>query len=482
MPSAEAVSNALNDRPEREPPVLETPNHAGDQGIGSEIMHSPATFPAPPAATEPVQASERVVAVDVLRGFALLGILAMNIVGFAWPGGAYEIPTLAEGSGPIDTALWGLNHLIFDTKMMTLFSMLFGAGLVLMSDRTETRGSSPRWLYFRRVFWLLVIGIIHACFIWDGDVLTIYALCGPLLYPFRKLKPRTLIITGIIFNLLIGVVLFGFRFIGVPYMRATAERVDAQSAAKETPGWWNQSVHDAWKEMSKEELPKREDTLKEIASHRGPYLELVKKRASALLWLPIGLLLIEWWMIGGRMLIGMGLMKLGVFSGRQSASTYKKMMLWGYGIGLPLMAFDVFHKVTNNFFLSRRLWYALEGWPLITLLGSLPVVIGHIGLFMLIVQSGTAPWLTSRLAAVGRMALTNYLATSLVCTTLFYGYGFDLSATIHRPLLWAIVLTIWSTQLLLSPIWLRYFRFGPAEWLWRSLTYWKIQPMRVTQS
>src|SRR5262245_12394137 len=98
---------------------------------------------------------------------------------------------------------------------------------------------------------------------------------------------------------------------------------------------------------------------------------------------------------------------------------------------------------------------------------------------MLICQSGAVPWLTRRLAAVGRMALTNYLATSLVCTTLFYGYGLDFFGTIHRPLLYAIVLAIWSLQLLISPLWLEPFRFGPAEWLWRSLTYWKLQPMRV---
>ena len=275
--------------------------------------------------------------------------------------------------------------------------------------------------------------------------------------------------------------LLGFRFGGIPYMRSTAEQVDAQVKDQEKPGWWNQSVHDAWKEMSKQELPKRENFLKEISRYRGPYLELVKERASSLIWMPIGLVMIYWWMVGGRMLIGMGLMKLGAFSATLSASTYQKMIIWGYGIGLPYMLFDVIHQATNGFFLGRRLWYMLDGWPLITLLGSLPVVVGHIGLIMRMVQTGTFPWLTRRLAAVGRMALTNYLATSLFCTTLFYGYGFDLFATIYRPLLWGIVLAIWTTQLLLSPLWLEHFRFGPAEWLWRSLTYGKLQPMRIAR-
>ena len=111
--------------------------------------------------------------------------------------------------------------------------------------------------------------------------------------------------------------------------------------------------------------------------------------------------------------------------------------------------------------------------------GSLPVVFGHIGLVMLIYQANALPWLTRRLAAAGRMALSCYLFDSIVCTTFFYGYGFDFTASLHRPLLYAVVITIWTAQLLVCPLWLERFRFGPAEWLWRSLTYWKAQPMRA---
>jgi len=452
------------------------PHHDGVEPMAVEMLPDPESDH--PVA-QPVEAVERVASVDVIRGFALLGILAMNIVSFAWPGSVYEIPIMAEGAGPLDTFLWGFNHLIFDTKMMTLFSMLFGAGLVIQSNRAESRGTSLTRVYYRRIFWLLVIGIIHAVFIWEGDVLVIYALCGLLLYPFRAWKPRTLIVAGIAGNLMIVVMLLGFRFIGIPYMQSTFDEVATQLDAKQEPTWWRRSVHDAWKEMSKQELPKREDFLKEIARYRGPYLGLVTQRATSLVWMPIGLLMIYWWMIGGRMLIGMGMMKMGVFSASLAPSTYQQMIRWGYGIGLPYMLFDAVHEATNGFFLGRRLWYMLDGWPLITILGSLPVVIGHIGLVMRMVQTGTFPWLTRRLAAVGRMALSNYLATSLFCTTLFYGYGLDFFATIHRPLLWGIVLAIWMTQLLLSPLWLEHFRFGPAEWLWRSLTYRKLQPMRA---
>jgi uncharacterized protein len=175
------------------------------------------------------------------------------------------------------------------------------------------------------------------------------------------------------------------------------------------------------------------------------------------------------------MLIGMGLMKLGVFSAQRSRRFYLWMVAIGYGIGLPLIAFDGWELIRHNFSNS----YQMHGGMLYNYFGGLVVALGHVGMMMLVVQSGAIKWLTDRLAAVGRMALSNYLTHSIVCTTLFYGYGFGLFGDINRKGLAAIVLIIWVSQLLISPIWLRHFRFGPAEWLWRSLTYWKLQPLRV---
>ena len=434
------------------------------------------TAPRPKAL--PVEGAERVGSVDVIRGLALMGILAMNIVGFGWPRGVYSVPILAPDYGWGDLGLWGFNHVIFDTKMMTLFSMLFGAGLVLMSDRADGRGAKMRGVYYRRVGWLLVIGLIHAYLVWDGDILVMYASCGLLLYPVRKWSARTLIIVGVCLSLLAVPLLLGFRVVGLPFMQRTAERVEAQVKAGEKPKGWQVQVSEGYRSMSKQEMPKREDFLKTVAVHRGSYAGLVKNRAASLIWgQTLGFVLGGWWFTGGRMLIGMGLMKLGVFSAGLSRRAYLIMMAVGYGIGIPLMLFDVFHESLNGFFLDRQLWHALDGWPLITLYGSLPVVFGHIGLVMLLCQSNALPWLTRRLGAAGRMALSCYLFDSIVCSTLFYGYGFDFYASLHRPLLYAVVITIWTAQLLVCPLWLARFRFGLAEWIWRSLTYWKLQPM-----
>ena len=154
------------------------------------------------AGPAPVSSADRFKSVDLLRGIALLGILAMNIVAFAWPTSVYSTPTLAPGYSWADLAIWMVQHLIFSTKMMTLFSMLFGAGLVLMTERSEARRSAFGRTYYRRIFYLLLIGLIHAYLIWDGDILVIYAMCGFALYPLPSKvsanpdRDRRLLVSG----------------------------------------------------------------------------------------------------------------------------------------------------------------------------------------------------------------------------------------------------------------------------------------------
>ena len=443
-------------------------------------LTAPESAPVPPPKAKPVEAAERVASVDVIRGVALLGILAMNMAAFAWPERVYGTPISDPDAGRLDIGLWAFNHVIFDTKMMSLFSMLFGAGLVLMSDRAAGRGAKLGWIFYRRTFWLLMIGLVHSYLIWDGDILVMYASCGFFLYLFRNLRPRTLIITGSCFCLVFIPLLLGFKALGVPYMRNTAERVNAEVKEGKKPDRWDLKVHKGWTQMTKNEMPKREDFLQDISDHRSSYWTIVKDRAKQLIWIQtIGFVFGGWWFAGGRMLIGMGLMKLGVFAAECSKRTYVMMTTIGYGIGIPLMLYDCYHEISNGFFLGHGFEYMMCGLARLDRhCGSLPVVIGHIGEVMLIVQSGAIPWLTRRLAAVGRMALSNYLFDSILCTTIFYGYGFDLFGTIHRPLLYVMVVSIWTFHLLVCPLWLQVFRYGPAEWVWRSLTYWKPQKMR----
>ena len=471
---------------EWEPTPLDT-EPVSTEADGAQAARPPDEEEAGPstgrARARPVAASERLFAVDALRGFALLGILAMNIVDFAWPDVAYGNPMRGGGFEGTDRVVWYVNHLIFEGKMMTIFSMLFGAGLVLMDQRAAARGASVRGVYYRRVLWLLAIGMVHAYLIWGGDILVLYAECGLFLYLFRNRSPRALIVLGVAALLLFVPLLLGFAA-GLDSMKATAARVEARQKAGEPSTPFDKRIHEVWTEhLRKHFEPTSEERVtewdKELSVHRGSYVGIVKERALPMLigqiiQLIFGVPLFA----GGRMLIGMGLMKMGVFSASRSWRFYANMAALGYGIGLPLMAFDAARLIEHQFEMMDQ----LHGGILYNAFGSVVVALGHVGTIMLIVKSGAIAWLTRRLAAVGRMALTNYLAHSIICTTLFYGYGFGLYGTINRTGLAAIVLAIWTFQLIVSPIWLRYFRFGPAEWLWRSLTYWRLQPIRVSSA
>jgi len=432
---------------------------------------------------EPVTATERYFAVDVLRGFALLGILAMNIVDFGWPGAAYSNPTRGGGFEGSDRAVWFFNHLVFEMKMMTIFSMLFGAGFVLMDHRAIARGASIRGVYYRRILWLMLIGLVHAYLIWEGDILVHYAETGLFLYLFRKLTPRTLIILGISAMLVLVPMFVGIGS-AINFMKAATVRVEAQIKENQKPTWLDQKAHDFWTRNLQKEFKRDPETLakkwaEELAVYQGSYLGIVKHRAPNLLFgQTIGFLLGGGLFAASRMLLGMGLMKLGVFSAQRSRRFYWWLVALGYGIGLPLMVYDAIKLIQNEFSFD---YLIMHGGVFYNAFGSFVVALGHVGMLMLVVQSGMIGWLTNRLAAVGRMALSNYLTHSLVCTMLFYGYGFGLFGHINRTGLAGIVLLIWIFQLIVSPIWLKHFRFGPAEWLWRSLTYWRIQPITVRQ-
>lgn len=442
--------------------------------IDDEALTAPASVAAlaPPAA--PVAPEERIAAVDVLRGFALLGILTMNIVAMAWPFAGYENPRYSGGDHAANRASWFVNEMVFSAKMLTLFSMLFGGGLVLMAERAAKRGTSVRGVYYRRTLWLLLIGLVHGYFIWFGDILFFYALCGLLLYPLRRLSPRWLIGLGVAV-MLVGVALgLGLALFAGATERA-AVQVEADRATGRTSEEWQAALAEIWREGLRDIVqPSPQEMDEEIATYRGSYGDILAHRAPSLLMFQIfGLLLFMFWMIAGRMLVGMALMKLGVFSAERSERFYRLLAAFGYGIGVPLTLIGALDLMTHDFEMTQAPWGAL-----LFGLGTVPTALAHAALVMLVCKAQALPWLTRPLAAAGRMALTNYLMQSLICTTLFYGYGLGLFGYVDRVGLWLIVIAVWVLQLVLSPLWLRHFRYGPAEWLWRTLTYWKLQPMR----
>jgi uncharacterized protein len=423
----------------------------------------------------PVAAIERVASVDVIRGVALLGILGMNIYAFALPWVAYNNPLSYGATTGIHFGTWVFTHLFFDLKFMAIFSMLFGAGLVLMNQRAEAAGRKFGGIYYRRMLWLLLIGAAHAYLLWFGDILFSYAVCGLVLYPLRRRSAGLLITLGIVV-LLIGM---GLRFAGgnfFTFARQQATEAETAIAAGETPTELQTQMKRTWDEMAKAFSPSPEKLAEELEAYRGGYGQNIASRAPMVVMMHTqALFFMIFWRAAGMMLLGMGLMKLGVFSAQRSRRFYIFWVIFGYALGLFLIYIGIKQNMAHDFDF-------VFGWKLgdhFNYVGSLFVAMGHVSAVMLICKSGILAGLRRRLGAVGQMALTNYLMHTILLTPIFYGFGLGFFGYIDRFWLMPFVLGVWILQLIISPIWLKHFRFGPAEWLWRSLSYWQRQPMRV---
>ncbi|KAA3610929.1 MAG: DUF418 domain-containing protein [Calditrichaeota bacterium] len=415
----------------------------------------------------PVAEKNRIESIDVLRGVAILGILAMNIYAFTMPFSAYNNPLIWGGTDAFSKFIWFFTHIIFDQKFLPIFSMLFGAGLILMFERSETGKFAGTW--YRRTLWLLVIGALHGYLIWFGDILFTYAFLGLLIYPLRRKKAKTLIIFGSIWML----VALGLSSAGGFFMQklgVEATKIETKVQAEEELSDKETAMLQQWKGMRPMAAPTAEDLKKDIDAYLGSYADAVKHRAPTVLMMQtMGLFFFGLWRMGGLMLIGMGLMKAGVFSAQKETGFYRRLLIWCYGLGLPLVAVSAWQLAAHDwsFFFFQQ---AGVHWNYV---GSVLVALGHVSLIMLAVKGKWFTKLEKRFAAVGRMAFTNYLMQSIICTTIFYGYGLGLYGSIDRPAQMLFVVAIWIIQLYYSTWWLERFRYGPAEWFWRFLTYGK---------
>ncbi len=420
----------------------------------------------------PVTEKSRIESIDVLRGVAVLGILAMNIYAYAMPFAAYYNPLLWGGTDTLSKSIWFSTHLLVDQKFLPVFSMLFGAGLILMTERSAAGKFAGTW--YRRNFWLLVMGALHAYLIWFGDILFTYAFLGLLLYPLRRKKAKTLLILGSIWMLPALATSTAGSF-WIEKMIAEGNEVEIRAEAGEELTEEETKDLEKWREQRLMMAPTAEDLEADVQAYRGSYGDVVTHRGPAVVMLQtMGIVFFGLWRIGGFMLIGMGLMKLGVFSARKDGAFYRRLLLWGYGLGLPLVAISAWQLATHDW---NFVFFQRQGvhWNYV---GSVLVSLGHISVVMLAVKGDWLGSLERRFAAVGRMAFTNYLMQSILCTTIFYGYGFGLYGSLDRPAQMIIVLAVWALQLWYSAWWLDRFHYGPTEWFWRLLTYGKVPAFR----
>jgi len=375
----------------------------------------------------------------------------------------------------VDLATWMATLILFYQKIMPIFSMLFGGGLILLSSRLESKGLPVRGIYYRRILWLLLFGLCHAYLLWVGDILYFYAACGLLIYLFRRKSSRTLIILGVIVYLVVLPLQHGLGRM-FEFMRGTAEKAELTLAEGGTLDEAETGILEGWRSVRRNLDPTDEEFAEEVEIHRDGYAGIVRHRAQGLIWMQTVVTLFYFlWRIGGLMLIGMGLMKAGFFSAARSTRFYVSMLVVCYCLGFWLVYTGVQRLIANDF----DVVYVYKEGAAFNLVGGPLVALGHISVAMLICKSGVLSWLTSRLAAVGRMAFSNYISQTIICTTIFYGYGFGLFARYDRFQLMGFVLAVWIVQLVVSPIWLKRFRFGPLEWLWRTLTYGKAQPFMI---
>lgn len=448
----------------------------------------PAT-PDGPAQPAPVTAAKRIDSLDVLRGFAVLGILIMNIQSFGLPMAAYFNPTVAGGFDGHNYWIWVVGHLLADLKFMTIFSMLFGAGIVLFTSRVEARGKSSLGLQYRRLLWLLIIGMIHGYLLWLGDILFYYAVCGFLVFWLRKWRPGTLVVAAIA-SLMIttGITAFsGFYFSAVHDAVVERDQAIMQSEAGDGATPNDPIVLGAplsrhmpqYEQMRDEYDPPQKKIDEEVEAMTGSWLDEITYRAPKLMGMQTMMLIFYAWRVIGAMLLGMALFKWGVVSAARSTGWYIAAGVLGFGIGVPLvwMGFQGESAAGSNFVNAKFIYSHYNYY------GSLFVAMGWISVIMLLCKSNLLHWLKASLGAVGRMAFTNYIMHTVVATTIFNGrsgLGLGYFNEFDRGQLLIVVVSIFIFQMIASPIWLRYYRFGPLEWLWRCLTYWKLQPMKRT--
>lgn len=414
-----------------------------------------------PVAIAPTSGAERIASLDLIRGIAILGILAANIVFFGQPQMAYMWPDgFVSEPGDPDLWMWITQFVLVDGKMRGLFTLLFGAGIILFMDKAWERGADEI-LLVRRMAVLLVFGLLHYFFIWRGDILTLYALSGLAGLIFLRIKGKNLIILGVIAYVIGGLVFAVLN--AIPLMLTEADL----SA--------NAAMADAVSQMDTEKVRILGDDAEETQIlTSGSYFDLVRHNFAEHRFEPftnsIMMMIFE---TVPLMLIGMGFYKVGLFDGRLNQ---KKQAMWGW-IGVLLgsaVTLAIAIAVARD---GIGFWESIAAFSSFSVHPRLPVILGLAALLS-VYGARASGWLAERLSAAGRAAFTNYLGTSVLMVLIFHPWAGGLWGELSRPELYLVVALGWAIMLLWSKPWLERYRYGPLEWLWRCLTYGKRFPLK----
>ena len=407
------------------------------------------------------QTGNRIASLDFIRGIAVMGILAANIVAFGQPMSAYMYPdAFLVPHDATDDWLWVAQFVAIDGKMRGLFTLLFGAGMYLFLEKAWARGSG-RWLQVRRLLWLGLFGLVHYFFIWKGDILFIYAAAGLIALLFVRMERRNQFVLGAI----------GYVIGGVLYMGLAAGMTGGMA------GTFAQSPEEAAEIRADmiygKQLELEESLVDAELIGSGDYAGLVAhnftEHGSDLAFT----LLLFWLETLPLMLIGMALYRKGLFSGGIDRGRQAR---WGWaslalGAALTLWIALMVRGEDYSYYATLS---AFIGWA------HFPTILMVLGLAALLALWGEKAngWLAERISAAGRAAFTNYLGTSVLMMLVFHGWAGGLFGELTRPWLYAVMAGAWVVMLLWSKPWLDRFRYGPLEWLWRCLTYGRIFPLK----
>lgn len=427
----------------------------------------------------PVSQGERIILLDSLRGIALLGILLMNIPYMGLPEPSFDNPILNYEMGTINEKVWWYVNWIPEGTQRAIFSMLFGAGIMLFVSRLEkrTEGVWPAEYFIRRQLWLLIFGLVNAfILLWPGDILFQYSIIGVVAFVFRRLPVKGLLIAAGICMLLMTTRenLDLYRQKDKIHKGEMIAKIDTTKVKLTDLQQEQLGAMTGMKEES-DTAGLRKQMRKNLQKTTGSYGQLYEYMSSVSARLEFYYTYYGIWDILLFMLLGMAFFKSGILTGQAPAKLYWALFIVGLGAGLAMTWYRLQFMVDNQFNGFTIIKYKkVEFYEISRSLRSL----GLFGLIMLLYKSGWFKWLFALMRPVGQMAFTNYLMQSLMCGLYFFGVGFGMMGKLQRYEIYFVVAAVWIIEIIWSHIWLKYFRFGPLEWLWRSLTYWKKQPMR----
>ena len=407
-------------------------------------------------------AADRHISLDAIRGVAVMGILAMNIAAFAYPISGYFNPLASGTASSVDIATWAFNFVLIDSKMRGLFSVLFGASTLLVMERAAASGRSAARSHYARMGWLFVFGLVHYYLIWFGDILTLYAACGLLLYFFRNLSIRALLWWAL-----------GFLAISLMVFVASWAFFALYEAGQLAPELQAELIEDM-ADISGDFGAANAAYAQDIALMRSDYGAILADRLGPQGDGPLTQILSFLWETMALMLVGMALFKARMLTGEWDAARYAKWALRCFLIAVPPLAALVWYQVQMDYSVAAVFGSSIA----LSTPFDIILTIGWAALIMLAIKSWLSAGAVARLAAAGQMAFTNYLVTSIVMTTIFYGYGLGLFGQVSRPGLYLFCFGMWAAMLIWSQPWLARCHYGPLEWLWRSLSRGELQKMR----